>query len=57
MEILASSVKATTKNLGLSEPTIYRLIKAGKLAKVKVGRKTLITMESQRALLGLANAA
>ena len=57
MEILASSVQDATKNLGLSEPTIYRLIKAGKLAKVKVGRKTLITMESQRALLGLAQAA
>jgi excisionase family DNA binding protein len=54
MEILASSLQDTCKNLGLSEPTIYRLIKAQKLAKVKVGRKTLITMESQRALLGLA---
>jgi excisionase family DNA binding protein len=57
MEILASSVADAKKNLGLSEPTIYRLIKQGKLERVKVGRKTLITMKSQRALLGLDEAA
>jgi len=53
MDKLASSVREACANLGLSEPTVYRLINKGKLAKVKVGRRTLITMESQRALLGL----
>jgi excisionase family DNA binding protein len=52
MEILACSVQDACKNLGLSSPTIYRLIQKGKLVKVKVGRKTLITMQSQRALVG-----
>lgn len=53
MDVLASSVRQACSNLGLSEPTVYRLINKGLLTKVKVGRRTLITMESQRALLGL----
>ncbi len=53
MEKLASSVKDASKNLGLSEPTIYRLISKGQLKKIKVGRRTLITLESQRALIGI----
>jgi len=53
VEKLASSVREACTNLGLSEPTIYRLINKGSLTKVKVGRRTLITMESQCALLGL----
>lgn len=53
MDKLASSVRETCANLGLSEPTVYRLIKKGELVKIKVGRRTLITMKSQRALLGL----
>lgn len=53
MEKLASSVRDACTNLGLSQPTIYRLISKGHLTKVKVGRRSLITMDSQRALLGL----
>jgi excisionase family DNA binding protein len=36
---------------GLSRPTIFRLIRQGKLRRVKVGGASLIDMSSARALL------
>jgi excisionase family DNA binding protein len=54
MEILATSVNRARDNLGISRATVYRLVNQGKLDLVKVGRRSLITMESQRALLAAA---
>jgi excisionase family DNA binding protein len=36
---------------GLSHTTIYKLINAGKLRSVKIGRRTLVTYASLRGLL------
>jgi excisionase family DNA binding protein len=50
---VADAVRAS----GLSRSTLYRLLAAGDLRAIKVGRKTLILAESLRAYLAAAPAA
>ena len=50
-EPLAHSVDETERLLGLSRDTVFRLINNGELARVKVGRRTLITTRSMHKLL------
>jgi excisionase family DNA binding protein len=50
---LAVSVPEAARLLGVSIPTIYRLLRAGRLEKVALGiKRTLITIVSINRLLG-----
>jgi excisionase family DNA binding protein len=51
MEILATSIIVAAKTLGLSRTTIYSLIRDGRLEVVKLGRRTLVKVDSIRRLL------
>jgi len=52
-EPIARTVKDFCRAYGISRPTVYRLLAAGRLHAVKVsGTKTLILEESARAWLG-----
>lgn len=51
METMAVSVKDAAKALSLGRTSIYALIKEGRLETVKLGRRTLIKVQSVRALL------
>jgi excisionase family DNA binding protein len=51
MEIIAASVNQAAKALSLGRTSIYALIREGRLVTVKVGRRTLIKVESIRRLL------
>jgi excisionase family DNA binding protein len=53
MTPIALTVADTVNLLGLGKTTVYRLIGEGRLAKVKVGRRTLILMESVNELLAV----
>lgn len=54
-EPLGVSVAETKRHLGdCSTATIYRLMNRGALDKRKVGGRTIITMESIKALLAAA---
>lgn len=46
MEPIATSVNGAAKALGLGRTSIYALINEGRLEKVKLGRRTLITVAS-----------
>lgn len=52
MEPLAISVNDAAKALGVGRTTIYVLIKSKDLETVKIGRRTLIKMDSIRLLVG-----
>ncbi len=47
----SSSVADFSKRHGWSEVTTYRLIKSGTLRACKVGRRTIITSDDERAFL------
>lgn len=47
-----ASVEQTGKMLGLSIPTVYRMLERQELESVKVGRRRLIRMSSIEALTG-----
>ena len=51
MEPLATTVKDTAKALGLGKTSIYDLIRQGRLEKIKLGRRTLVTVASIRRLV------
>tara|TARA_R110000868_G_scaffold202806_3_gene450642 strand:+ start:8685 stop:8852 length:168 start_codon:yes stop_codon:yes gene_type:complete len=51
MEIIATSVKDAAKALSLGRTSIYSLIRDGRLETVKLGRRTLIKVESIRRLI------
>lgn len=51
MEPVVTSVKDAAKALSLGRTSIYALIKEGRLETIKLGRRTLITVTSIRALV------
>ncbi len=54
MEPYLASITDAQSALGIGRTTAYRLINAGKLEKVKIGRRTLIKIASIKALAGEA---
>ena len=50
MEPIAVSIEETGKALSLGRTKIYELINEGRLTTFKVGRRTLVRVESIRAL-------
>ena len=51
MQPQALTINDTCKTLSLSRPTIYRLIKAGRLEAFSIGRRRLIRAASVQHLL------
>ena len=54
MKPLSISIDACCSVVGVRRTTIYKLIKEGKLVTIKIGRRTLITMQSVDALVAPA---
>ncbi len=52
METYLASIPDAQRALGIGRSTAYRLMDAGKLEKVKIGRRALIKVASIRALAG-----
>lgn len=52
MKVLLASIPEAQRALGIGRSTAYRLIGNGSLETIKIGRRTLITMSSIRALAG-----
>ena len=48
---LSVSIDDCCKIIGVRKTTLYKLAKEGKLHRIKVGRRSLITMESVEALI------
>lgn len=51
MDIIAVSINDAARALGLGRTSIYSLINDGKLEARKLGRRTLVTTQSIRALI------
>jgi excisionase family DNA binding protein len=51
VEPVATSVNDAAKALSLGRTSIYALIKQGRLETVKLGRRTLVTVQSIRSLV------
>lgn len=51
MEPLAVSIKEAAKALGLGRTSIYAMIADGRLEAFKIGRRTLVRVESIRRLV------
>lgn len=51
MEAITASINDTAKALGLGRTSIYALIREGRLETIKLGRRTLIKVESIRKLI------
>ncbi len=56
MRPLTVDIPECTKLIGVRRTTLYSLIRQGLLQKVKIGRRTLITMESVDALVAASKA-
>jgi excisionase family DNA binding protein len=52
MEPIALTIRDTSKAAGFGKTTTYKLINEGKLTSIKIGRRTLVTVASIKALLG-----
>jgi excisionase family DNA binding protein len=50
MELLAISINDTAKALGIGRSSVYSLLKSGRLDAIKIGRRTLLTIESVKRL-------
>jgi excisionase family DNA binding protein len=51
LEPFAATIRESCRLTGLSRTTIYNLIAAGRLAPIKVGKRTLISVEELRKLV------
>lgn len=51
MEPIALSINEAARTLSLGRTSIYALIREGRLEAVKLGRRTLVKMDSIRRLL------
>lgn len=51
MDILTASINDTAKALGLGRTSVYSLIKNKRLNVVKIGRRTLVRVDSIQRLL------
>jgi len=51
LQPIALSINETAKTLSLGRTSIYALIREGRLEAVKLGRRTLVKMDSIRRLL------
>lgn len=51
MEAIAASINDTAKALSLGRTSIYALIREGRLETIKLGRRTLIKVESIHKLI------
>lgn len=51
MEPLAVSINDTARALGMGRTSIYAMIADGRLEAFKIGRRTLVRMESIRRLI------
>jgi excisionase family DNA binding protein len=51
MEAIAASINETAKALSLGRTSVYALIREGRLETVKLGRRTLVKVESVRRLI------
>lgn len=51
MEPIAASINDTAKALSLGRTSIYALIREGRLETVKMGRRTLVRIDSIRRLI------
>ena len=54
MEAIAASINETAKALSLGRTSIYALIREGRLETIKLGRRTLVKVESIRRLIEMA---
>jgi len=52
MSPITLSISETCAALSLSRSSIYKLINSGRLRTLKIGSRTLITVESIKALVG-----
>lgn len=52
MEPIVASINDTAKALSLGRTSVYQLIRDGRLETVKMGRRTLVRIESIRRLIG-----
>ena len=51
MEAITASINDTAKALSLGRTSVYALIREGRLETIKLGRRTLIKVESIRKLI------
>lgn len=49
---IAVTVREATQMVSLGKTKIHELLASGRLKRVKVGRRTLVTVESLRHLIG-----
>ena len=54
MAPIATSINDTAKALSLGRTSIYALIRDGKLETIKLGRRTLVKVDSIRRLIDAA---
>lgn len=54
MEPIATTIKDAARALGVGKTHVYALIRQGRLEKLKLGRRTLVTIDSIRRLVSEA---